>query len=131
MNDYELENGAIWELFYFTKEDIVLDSSTEQTLIDQNSRQILQDSFDPPIGLSPGEYSLLFMQHFMKTRERSREIVGENNKKQTRWRIFSQVGNRECLQDIYDTESLLNFDSWENPSMIEFFKNLSSQYLQI
>ena len=129
MNDYNFEKGAIWEVFYLTKEDVILEPNLEQTLVDEDSRKILQDTFDPPPGLTPSDYSVLFMQHFMKTREKSREMIGKNNKKYTRWKMLTQLGNRECLQDLYNTELLTNFDSWENPTMIEFFKNLSAQYL--
>jgi hypothetical protein len=129
MNDYQSEKGAIWEFYYYTKEVIEINPNLEQVLIDNETRSITQDTFNPPVGLSPSEYSQLFIQHFMKTRQKSREIIDENKQKLTRYKVLSQVGNFECLEDLNKTESLSNFHSWENPSLIEYFRELSKKYL--
>ena len=129
MNDYQLEKGSIWEFYYYTKEVIEINPNLEQVLIDNETRSITQDTFNPPPGLSPGEYSQLFLQHFMKTRQKSREIVDENKQKLTRYKVLSQVGNLECLEDLNRTESLSNFHSWENLSLVDYFRELSKQYL--
>ena len=129
LTDYQLDKGAIWEFFYFTKELQKIDPSHEQYLVDQQTREILQDNFNPPPGLSPAEYSQLFMQHFLKTREKSKEIVDENNQKISRYRILSQLGNRECLDELVRIESSLDFHSWENSSLLDYFKQLSNEFL--
>ena len=129
LTDYQLDKGAIWEFFYFTKELQKIDPSHEQYLVDEQTREILQDNFNPPPGLSPAEYSQLFMQHFLKTREKSKEIVDENNQKISRYRILSQLGNRECLDEIVRIESSLDFHSWENSSLLDYFKQLSNEFL--
>jgi hypothetical protein len=129
LTDYQLDKGAIWEFFYFTKELQKIDPSHEQYLVDEQTREILQDNFNPPPGLSPAEYSQLFMQHFLKTREKSKEIVDENNQKISRYRILSQLGNRECLDELVRIESSLDFHSWENSSLIDYFKQLSNEFL--
>lgn len=129
VNDYQLDNGAIWEFHYYLKEVMKLDPNVEQVLIDRQTREISQDTFNPPPGLTPSEYSQMFMQHFMKTRQKSREIVDENKQKLTRYRVLLQMGNLECLEDIIKTENDLSFHSWENPSLLDYFKQLSNEYL--
>jgi len=129
LDEYQLDKGSIWEFFYFTKELQKIDPSHEQYLVDAQTREILQDNFNPPHGLSPAEYSQLFMQHFLKTREKSKEIVDENNQKISRYRILSQLGNRECLDEIMRIESASDFHSWENSSLLDYFKELSTEFL--
>ena len=129
LDEYQLDKGSIWEFFYFTKELQNIDPSHEQYLVDTQTREILQDNFNPPPGLSPAEYSQLFMQHFLKTREKSKEIVDENNQKISRYRILSQLGNRECLDEIIRIESASDFHSWENSSLLDYFKELSTEFL--
>lgn len=129
LDEYQLDKGSIWEFFYFTKELQKIDPSHEQYLVDTQTREILQDNFNPPPGLSPAEYSQLFMQHFLKTREKSKEIVDENNQKISRYRILSQLGNRECLDEIIRIESASDFHSWENSSLLDYFKELSTEFL--
>jgi hypothetical protein len=129
VQDFQLENGSIWEIYYFTSELRVMDPNLEQSIIDNQTREVIQDTFNPPPGLSPAEYSQLFVSHFMKTRTKSREILDENKKKLVRFRILSQVGNLECLNEIENVKSLPNFHSWENPSMVDFFQTLTKQYL--
>jgi hypothetical protein len=129
MNDFQIEKGAIWEICYFTSDVMELDPDLEQTIIDNETRGVIQDTFDPSPGLTPSEYSQLFVQHFMKTRTKTREIVDENKKRLVRYRILSQVGNFECLQELENVGKLHNFHSWENPSIVDFFKTLTKQYL--
>jgi len=118
MNNYDLEKGSIWEFFYFTKESSNIDPSHEQYLVDEQTRTIMQDSFNPPEG-----------QHFLKTREKSKEIVDENNQKISRYKIFSQLGNFECLKELSKIEAEENFHSWENESLLNYFKQLSNEYI--
>ena len=129
VQDFQLENGSIWEIYYFTSELRVMDPNLEQSIIDNQTREVVQDTFNPPPGLSPAEYSQLFVSHFMKTRTKSREVLDENKKKLVRYKILSQVGNLECLNEIENVKSLHNFHSWENPSMVDFFQTLTKQYL--
>jgi hypothetical protein len=129
MNDFQIEKGAIWEIYYFTSTVIEMDSNLEQTIIDNETRGVVQDTFNPPAGLTPTEYSQLFIQHFMKTRTKTREIIDENKKKLVRYRILSQVGNLECLQELEKVGKLHDFHSWENPTIVDFFKTLTKKYL--
>lgn len=129
MNDYGLERGSIWEVFYFTKAEVLLDPQTEQLMIDRQTREISSNTFDPPPGLSPAEYSSLFMNHFMKSREKSREIISKGNERTIRYKILVQVGNDECMKDLANTEKLPDFKSWENPSVVEYFRTISNEYL--
>lgn len=128
MNNYELDKGSIWEVYYLTKSEIQLDSQTEQVLIDRQSRE-LTTMFDPPPGLSPAEYSQMFMTHFMKSREKSREIINKGKEKLVRYKIFVQVGNQECLDDMINIESQPDFKEWENLPGIQFFRQISQEYL--
>jgi hypothetical protein len=127
--DFQIEKGAIWELYYFTSDTIEIDSNLEQTIIDNETRGIVQDTFNPPSGLTPVEYSQLFVQHFMKTRSKTREIVDKNKKRLVRYRILSQLGNLECLEEIERIERLYNFHSWEDFSVVNFFKSYTQKYL--
>lgn len=128
MTNYDLDRGSIWEVFYFTKSEIQLDSQTEQLMVDRQSRE-LSSTFDPPTGLSPAEYSQLFMTHFMKSREKSREIINKGKERLVRYKIHIQVGNKECMDDLAKIESQPDFKEWENSAGIEFFKQLSQEYL--
>ena len=129
IEEYQLDKDSIWEFYYFTKEEIQIDPSYQEFAVDQQSRDILQDTFNPPPGLSPSEYSQLFMNHFMKTREKTREHLEENRFRITRYRTLSQLGNSECLRDLENIEKSPNFKSWENEAMVSYFRELSKQYL--
>jgi hypothetical protein len=123
-NEFETYNGSIWEIFYYEKSPI----ANPDYLVDEQTRNIVQDTFNPPLGLSPAEYSILFTNHFLKTREKSREFIDKNSKV-SRFKILSQIGNRECLSELENIESSENFDSWENPSLVNYFKEITKQYL--
>lgn len=129
IQDFQLDKGSIWEIFYFTSERLEMDPNLEQSIIDNQTREVIQDTFNPPPGLSPAEYSQLFVQHFMKTRTKSREVLDENKNRLVRYKILSQVGNAECLMEIQHISTSPNFHSWENPSMVDFFQTLTKQYL--
>jgi hypothetical protein len=124
LDEYQLENGSIWEFFYYEK----LVTPVDEITVDQQTRSVVQDTFNPPAGLSPAEYSQLFLNHFLKTREKSREVA-EKDHKLTRYKILSQLGNRECLDELLKIESQDNFHEWENPNNVEYFRNLSKTYL--
>lgn len=128
MIDFDFNKGAIWEIFYFAKTSD-LNADAENTLVDNQTRNILQDTFDPPPNLASSDYSYLFVEHFIKTREKSREVVKKNFANKTRTRVLSQVGNVECLKELDEIEKLSIFDSWENQSIVDFFKQVSKQYL--
>jgi hypothetical protein len=128
MNDFQLDKGSIWEIYYMEEKRDEVDHNLLDQIVDSNTRGILQDTFNPPPGLTPAEYSLLFTQHFMKTREKSREII-ENDKNLVRVRVLSQVGNIECLDELQKIEASLDFQRWENPSIVEFFREISKSQL--
>lgn len=128
MNDYTLDKGSIWEICYFLKENVDIDPLTNQVMIDNTSRSILQDTFNPPPDLSPAEYSTLFMNHFMKTRQKTREIVDDLNQKITRYSVLVQIGNMECYEDLNKTYNNENFHSWENENMVKLFMDLTINY---
>lgn len=128
VDNFNMEPGSIWEISYFMKDEIPLDPSVEQSIIDEYSRSMVQDTFNPPPGLSPSEYSQLFLQHFTKTREKSRELI-ENDVKVYRYSMLCQVGNLECMNELTKVENSSAFHRWENSSMVDFFKEISNQYL--
>jgi hypothetical protein len=128
MTDYSLDKGSIWEICYFLNDQTDVDPLTNQVMIDDASRSILQDTFNPPPGLSPAEYSTLFMNHFMKTRQKTRELVNELNQKIYRYSVLVQVGNMECYEDLYKTSQSDRFHSWENENMVKLFMDLTLNY---
>jgi hypothetical protein len=128
MNSYELDRGSIWEVYYLSKIESSLDPNVEQTLVDKQTRE-LSTTFDPPKGLSPHEYSQLFMTHYTKSRQTSKEIVKKGTERLIRYKILVQVANEECLREIDQIEKLENFKEWENISLVDYFKQISKEYL--
>lgn len=124
MNDFDIKKGSIWEIFYFEKSPI---NDAEQ-LVDNQTRNVVQDTFNPPTGLSPAEYSVLFMNHFLKTREKTREFL-EDNIKVSRFKVLSQIGNVECLRELEKIEKSEKFHSWENSGLVEYFREISKKNL--
>jgi hypothetical protein len=129
MNDFQLDRGSIWEIVYIVDCPTVIDPLEEENMVDRQTRAISQDTFSPPPGLTPDEYSLMFMNHFMKTRTKSREIVNEMNKRAIRYSTLAQLGNQECLNDIYTIQSSEGFIRWENKNLVDYFVSLSKEYL--
>ena len=129
MTSYDLDRGSRWEVYYLTATNVKLDPQVEDNLVDMQTREISSNTFDPPPGLSPGEYSQLFMTHFMKSRQKSREIITKGNERIIRYKVLVQVGNPECLADLANTEKMSDFKQWENPSMIDYFRQISNEYL--
>ena len=124
MIDYPEHKGAIWELCYYTAEKANIPDAEKQRFLDRQTNE-MNGMFDPPPGLSPTEYSNLFMNHFLKSREKSRDLIDKNSTVKVRVSEMFQIGNRECLDQISRIESSSNFHSWENPSLVDSFKYLS------
>ena len=130
MNDYNESKGSIWEVFYLTKSELQLDPTAEQNILDYQTREISASTFEPPPNLSPAEYSQLFMNHFLKSREKSREIISKNKERTTRYKMLVQVGNEECIRDLLNVEQLIDFKGWENPPIVSYFRQISKDYLR-
>jgi len=125
-NDFNEEPGSFWQIFYNTRVEIPTDPKTDQHYLDSQTREQVS-TFDPPKGLSPDEYSQLFVNHFLKARQKTREVMEKGNYKLVRYSMLVQVGNEECYNDLDKIESSPDFHSWENPVMIEFFRNTRSR----
>jgi hypothetical protein len=128
INDIDLSKGSIWEFFYFTQAVNNIDPQLEQRMLDDQTREITSNMFNPPPGLTPDDYSQLFMNHFLESRNKSREIINKSNLHTVRNRVLLQVGNEECMRDIDNIEKLESFIKWENESLIAFFKQISQSY---
>jgi hypothetical protein len=121
INDFNEEPGSIWQIFYTVRIPIKSDSSKEQAFLDSQTREQM-NAFNPPPGLTPDEYSQLFLNFFLKSREKTREIIDSSNFRVIRYSTLVQVGNPECYKDLNDIEKSQHFHSWENPTMIDFFR---------
>ncbi len=120
-NDFNEEPGSIWQIFYTTRTPVVLDPKVEQGFLDSQTRENMS-AFNPPPGLTPDDYSQLFLNHFLKSRQKTREIIDANNFRVVRYSTLVQVGNPECYRDLENIETSPNFHEWENPIMVDFFK---------
>ena len=120
-NDFNEEPGSFWQIFYTVRIPLKVDPNTEQRFLDSQTREQM-NTFNPPPGLTPDEYSQLFLNHFLKSREKTREIIDTNNFKVIRYSMLVQVGNFECYRDLENTEKSEGFHAWENPTMIDFFR---------
>jgi hypothetical protein len=120
----EMVKGAIWEIFFYVKEKIIISAKFQEAFIDDQTREQV-NMFDPPPGLSHSEYSALFVNHFMKSRTKSQEELEKSSYQKFRYRTLVQVGNLECVEDITNTENNENFDSWENPYIVQSFLDIS------
>jgi chaperonin cofactor prefoldin len=96
-----------------------------RTIIDTSK----DHTFNPPAGLSPSQYTDLFMAHFMKSRRDANEFIEENSQITKRIRESFQVGNQECLNEIEKIENSEAFYKWENPEFVKIFKEISKMYL--
>lgn len=122
-----MEKGDIWEIFYYTVKKVEISDEDRQKFIDRQTREF-GNVFNPPSGLTSDQYSALFLNHFMKSRNESRDLI-ESSEIKIRHRSLFQVGNLECFNDVIKIESSPDFDRWENPSIVLWFKELSSNYL--
>jgi hypothetical protein len=126
MND--VAEGSIWEIFFYVKEKIEISSKFQEAFLNDQTREQV-NMFDPPPGLSPSDYSALFVSHFMKSRTKSHEELEKSSYRKFRYRTLVQIGNRECVDDIIKTRDSENFDSWENPYIIQSFLDISKEFL--
>jgi hypothetical protein len=126
MSDFA--EGSIWEIFFYTKERINYSQKFVEQYMDNQTREMTA-TFDPPPGLNPTEYSSLFLQHFMKSREKSKEELEKISEKKHRYKVLVQVGNKECVEDLEKTMNSQDFHSWENPSVVDSFFQISRKYL--
>jgi hypothetical protein len=125
-NDFNEEPGSIWQIFYTTKRPVNIDPRVEQNFLDSQTRENVS-TFNPPPGLTPDEYSQLFLNHFLKSREKTREIIDANNFRIVRYSTLVQVGNPECYKDLNSIENSPDFHVWENPIMVEFFRSTENR----
>lgn len=114
----------IYTFFYYINRDSRLSDAEKDSLIDKQVRE-RGNTFDAPPGLSVEEYSTLFMNQFLKDRQSSRDQFN-NFIIKVRVSEQFQVGNVECINRIKQLESSSDFDSWENPGLMEYFKQASN-----
>jgi hypothetical protein len=128
MNDFEIEKGAIWQIFYYESMPVDVPENEQQAFLDNYSRET-GGMFNPPPGLSPGEYSEMFVSHFLKTRKAARELIEKGSEKLIRVRDSFQVGDAESISELSKIQNDPKFHSWENPSIVEYFRNISNMHL--
>jgi len=114
----------IYTLFYFINRDSRLSDIEKDNLVDKQVRE-RGNTFDAPPGLSVEEYSTLFMNQFLKDRQSSRDQFN-NFIIKVRVAEKFQAGNMECMNRIKQLESSKDFDSWENPGLVDYFKQISN-----
>lgn len=117
-----LEKGAIGELRGFRRIDIPHD--VKQRIKDSNTRERI-NTFSPPQGLTPSEYSALFTSAFLKAR-------ADSDAQETPLKLFTtvvQIGNSESLDEIHKIENDSRFSHWENSDFVENFKKVSKTYI--
>ena len=127
MEDFSIEYGAIWKLVYYSSEKIYLSDLDRQNHLDDLTKNITS-TFNPPAGLSPEDYSTLFLQQVIKTRSDGNTQL-DNIKHKTRFVDQFQIGNKECLDHIKKIEASSFFDSWENESLVRYFIDCSKFYM--
>jgi hypothetical protein len=125
---YGENSGDIWSIAYYLKKKVEIPDDEKQKLLDSQTRE-LGNTFDPPPGLSSNEYSNLFLNHFLKARSQSREIIEKSGETRVRIREDFQIGNQECLDELLRIETLPNFEAWENPHLVDFFRQTSEENL--
>lgn len=119
---YFFDKGSIGELQGYKK--IQPSPQEEQRLLDHNTREKI-GLFNPPPGLSPSEYSGMFMDAFMKARNET-----QNGESPTiPFVVTVQVGNSESLREIETIEKHYLFSHWEQPRLAEDFKFASRKFL--
>ena len=118
--NYDEYKGAIWSLAYHVKAKI--DSNVKQKLLDSQTN-IISSTFNPPPGLSPEEYSTMFSAFYLKTRDKAKSLIEETS---TIINDHFQLGEESSLSEIEKIEKSIDFIKWENPYLVDYFKNLSS-----
>jgi len=114
----------IYTFFYFINRDSRLSDTEKDNLIDRQVRE-RGNTFDAPPCLSVEEYSTMFMNQFLKDRQLSRDQFN-NFIIKVRVSEKFQIGNIECINRIKQLEDSADFDSWENPGLVEYFKQASN-----
>ncbi len=127
-NDFEDFPGAVWRISYYTVEDSNVPETEKQKFLDRHTND-LSATFQPPSGLSPAEYSSLYMNHFQKTRQTANDLIDKMSENRVRRIELFEIGNIECLREIEKIESSPEFGGWENPQMVHYFKNATKNYL--
>jgi hypothetical protein len=128
MIEYGERKGDIWQIFFYTKKKVQVSDKDKQNFMDSQTRE-MNNTFDPPPGLSPDAYSNLFLNHFMKARQSSQEMIEKNSEVKIRNGSQFQVGNQECLDDLLKIETSPDFHSWENPTLVDYFRKISESNL--
>lgn len=123
-NFFGLEPGSMGNLYYYEFEEIAIDPKDEQRFMDSQTNEF-SNTFDPPPGLSPDEYSTLFAAHFMKSRQQSRNVIEQNKRQLVRKSTMFQHGNPECRAEIDQIEKNPKFEKWENPTFIDTIRRFS------
>jgi len=126
--NYGENKGEIWMIGYYTKVPLEMPEEEKQKFLDRQTNEF-SSSFDPPPGLSPDEYSQLFLNHYMKSRKESRDLIDKNSEVKISYSEVFQLGNLECFDHLSRIENLREFHSWQNPGLVEHFRVLSKIYL--
>jgi hypothetical protein len=113
----------IHTIYYYITKDSRLNDLEKDIIIDKQVRN-MGSTFDPPPGLTPEEYSGLFMNQFLKNRNDARDHFNDFKMKIRVAETF-QIGNQECIDRISQIEKSQDFDSWENPSYLNYLLELS------
>ncbi len=100
-----------------------IDPNIENNMIDSQAKEMIH-TFSPPSGLSPEEYSQLFLQHYSKSRNFSENLI-KGNIAVTIESLTVQVGNQECLDEIFNIQNSKNFIEWENQHFVDYFVFIS------
>ena len=124
--EFDIAKGSIWEIYYYTFEKIEVPETDKQKFIDSHTRT---NQFDAPHGLSSSQYGEMFITHFLKTRNSAREMLDDNSKIRHRYMGLFQIGNKECIDDLSNIEKDQNFHSWENESIVNYFRTVSKNNL--
>lgn len=119
---YFFEKGSFGELRGYRK--LQISQQEQQSLLDNNTRERLS-AFNPPLGLSPSDYSGMFLTEFLKARQQTRE----QDVPAIPFVITVQIGNSESLNEVSIIEKDNMFLYWENPMLVDQFKEYSKIYL--
>lgn len=119
---YFFERASFGELRGYRK--LLLSQQEQQSLLDNNTRERL-GVFNPPSGLSSSDYSGMFLSEFLKARQQTRE----QDVPTIPFVVTVQIGNSESLNEVSIIEKDNMFLYWENPMLVDQFKEYSKIYL--
>ena len=117
----------IYTIYYYIVKDSGLSDKQKNEIVDKQVRE-MGSTFNPPPGLSPEEYSAMFVNQFMKNRSDARDQFNDFKMKIRVAETF-QVGNQECIDHIKKIENSPDFHSWENPDYLNYLLALSKDLL--